>query len=67
MYPTPCPCAQPLGTVTLARAQRLAAIGVVGMAVGALVSQRRYDWAAPGALVGGVAALAVGHVALPKA
>jgi len=68
MYPAPCPCSapQPLGALTVPYAQKLAMIGLVGIAAGAAVS-KKYEWAAPGAILGGVLALGLGYAVLQKA
>ncbi len=69
MNHAPCPCSiqpQPLGVIALPTAQKLAFIGLAGMAVGAFVSHKRYEWAAPGALFGGALAVGFGYVVLPK-
>lgn len=52
--------------IALPTAQKLAFIGLAGMAVGAFVSHKRYEWAAPGALFGGALAVGFGYVVLPK-
>lgn len=69
MYPAPCPCSapQPLGAVSLPYMQKLAIVGLVGLAAGAFVSQKKYQWAAPGALLGGMLAMGVGYAVLPRA
>jgi hypothetical protein len=56
-----------MGAVTLPYAQKLAIVGLVGLAAGAAVSQKKYEWAAPGAILGGVLALGLGYAVLQKA